>query len=119
MSSSDPLALIEEGCYLALRLGLKVLAGPADCLVIREGVYSFAHEAREYSPLEAMLVGVEVRQGNWRNDAADALDVTADWIEGFLDGFAQVGERSWGQDYIQGFLTAEELLARCFRRLLK
>lgn len=116
---SDPFALIEEGCYLALRLGLKVSAGPADCLVGREGVYCFCENARRYSPLEAVLVGVEVRESDWQTDAANALSVTAGWIKGFLDGFAQISEKSEGQDYLQGFLTAKELLAPRFRRFLK
>jgi hypothetical protein len=71
VSASDPLDLIEEGCYLAHRMGLKVSAGPANCMVVREGIYCFSREAREYSPLEAVLVGVEVRNSDWRNDASN------------------------------------------------
>ncbi len=117
MSAFDPLELIEQGCYLALRLGLRVSAGPADCLAGRAGVYCFSQDARRYSPLEAVLVGLEIRTGDWRDDAAEVLGVTAGWIQGFVDGFARTGERSSDQDYLQGFLTAEELLARRFRWL--
>lgn len=37
------------------------------------------------------------------------LGVSAEWVEGFMAGFAQVGEASTDSDYVQGYLAAEEL----------
>ena len=40
---------------------------------------------------------------------ATVLGVDAKWVSGFLDGFAQEPESSTDAEYVQGFLTAEEL----------
>lgn len=115
----DPLAVIEEGCYLALRLGLTEAPGFTNCLVVRDGLYLLSPAVRSYHPLETILVGEPVCAATWLEDALARLGVTAAWAEGFVDGFAQSGKRSAGQDYTQGFLTAMELTQRCYRRLLK
>ncbi len=113
----DPTAMIEEGCYLALRLGLTEWPAYTDCLVIREGLYLLSPVAKLYHPLETVLVGEPACAATWLEDALARLGVSAEWAEGFTDGFAQAGERSAGQDYIEGFLTAMELTQRCYRRL--
>ena len=63
-----------------------------------------------------------VRSGDWRADAAARLGVSDEWVEGFLAGFAQAGEKSAEPEYVQGYLTAEELHQRrpdLFRRLFR
>jgi hypothetical protein len=47
--------------------------------------------------------------GDWRDDVASALGVDAQWVSGFLDGFAQEPESSTDGQYVQGYLTAEQL----------
>jgi hypothetical protein len=47
---TDPLARIEEGCYLAFRFMLRVSPTPTGCLEIREGYYGFHARARAYHP---------------------------------------------------------------------
>jgi hypothetical protein len=44
-----------------------------------------------------------------RQDVATTLGVDAQCVSGFLDGFAQGRESSTDAEYVQGFLTAEEL----------
>jgi hypothetical protein len=44
------------------------------------------------------------------------LGVDAPWISGFLDGFDQRPESSTGAEYVQGFLTAEQLRTARYRR---
>lgn len=112
---TDPLHLIDEATYFAFRLGLDAAVAPANCLVIRDGVYSVSPASREYHPLEVVLAGEPVLHGDWRADLAVRLGVTTEWLDGFVDGFAQSAEASTRQDYLQGYLAAEELLERRFR----
>ena len=44
------------------------------------------------------------------------LGVDAPWINGFLDGFDQRPESSMGAEYIQGYLSAEELRTTRYRK---
>ena len=44
------------------------------------------------------------------------LGVDAEWMHGFLDGFAQRLESSKGAEYTQGLLTAEQLRVTRYRR---
>lgn len=115
----DPLAVIEDGCYLALRLGLKESPVITNCLVVGDGLYLLSPAARSYHPLETVLVGEPVRATTWLEDALARLDVTTEWVTGFVDGFAQAGERSDGQDYVQGYLAAVDLTQRSLRWLLR
>jgi hypothetical protein len=55
------------------------------CIV--EGVYGFGAE-KSYHPLEATLVGTPAA-GGWQQDVATVLGVDAQWVSGFLGGFAQ------------------------------
>ena len=54
---TDPLARIEEGCYLAFRFMLRVSSAPTGCLEVREGHYGFREGARAYHPLEKSRSG--------------------------------------------------------------
>ena len=112
----DPLELITEGCWLALRLGFHVSATPTGNLRIENGVYSFGAE-KSYHPLEAILVSA-TRSGDWQADAATVLGVESEWVSGFHDGFAQEGEAFTGGEYVQGYLVAEELRITRYRREL-
>lgn len=114
---TDPYQLIEQGCYLCLRFGLEPSLKPAGCLEVTDGLYALRKDARRYHPLETLLIGEKVCSGEWTEDAAMRLDVSGDWVEGFIDAFALASEQPRGQEYLQGYLTAEELRARCFRRL--
>ncbi len=107
---------ITDGCWLALRLGLRVSPVQTGNLRIVEGVYFFG-AAKEYHPLEAVLVDVAA-SGDWREDVATTLGVDAQWVSGFLDGFAQEPESSTDGEYIQGYLTAEELRTTRYRKEL-
>jgi hypothetical protein len=100
----DPLEVITDGCWLALRFGLRVSPVPTGNLRVVEGVYSLG-VGKTYHPLEAVLVDVAT-SGVWREDVATALGVDAQWVSGFLDGFAQDPESSTDAEYVQGFLTA-------------
>ncbi len=111
--ASDPLEIITEGCWLALRLGLRVSAEPTDNLAVVDGVYTLG-AGKTYHPLEATLAGLAAT-GDWRRDVAAALGVDAQWVSGFLDGFAQVPEASADGEYLQGHLTAEELRTTRYR----
>ena len=91
----DPLETITEGCWLALRLGLSVSPVPTGNLRIVNGVYMLG-AGTSYNPLEATLAGMAAT-GDWRQDVATALGVDAQWITGFLDGFAQEPESSNGR----------------------
>jgi hypothetical protein len=88
----DPLEVIADGCWLALRFGLRVSPVPTGNLRVVEGVYSLG-AGKTYHPLEAALVGV-APSGDWREDVATALGVDARWVSGLLDGFAQESESS-------------------------
>jgi hypothetical protein len=81
-------------------------------LEIREGVYSLKQTAKDYHPLEAVLIAESVLSKDWTADVAAKLMVPSTWIEGFMDGFGHGSEKSNDQDYIQGFLAAEELRGR-------
>jgi hypothetical protein len=110
--TSDPLDVIDQACYLAFRFALKASVGVTDCLEIREGVYGLKQTAKDYHPLEAVLIAESVLSNDWTADVAAKLMVPAAWVEGFMDGFARSTENSNDQDYIQGFLAAEELRFR-------
>jgi hypothetical protein len=110
----DPLGIITEGCWLAVRFGLHVSPVPTSNLRVVEGVY-WLGDGRSYHPLEAALVGVAA-SGDWQEDVATALGVDAQWVSGFLDGFAQEPESSTEAEYTQGFLSAEELRTTRYRK---
>jgi len=113
--NTDPLEIITEGCWLALRFGKSVSPVPTGNLLVEDGVY-WLGAGKTYHPLEAALVDVAA-SGDWRKDVATTLGVDAAWITGFLDGFAaQVLESSTDAEYIQGYLTAEELRTTRYRR---
>ena len=112
--NSDPLDTITEGCWLALRLGMRVSPVPTGNLRVVEGVYAFG-AGKSYHPLEATLVGMAA-SGDWRQDVATLLGVDSQWVSGFLDGFAQEPESSTDGEYLQGYLSAEELRTTRYRR---
>ena len=112
----DPLEIITEGCWLALRLGLDVSAAPTENLLLAEGAYRLG-VGKSYHPLEAVVVGVAA-SGYWRRDVATTLGVEEPWVSGFLDGFAQRPESSTDSEYVQGYLTAEELRIARYRKYL-
>jgi hypothetical protein len=112
----DPLDIITEGCWLALRFGLDVSAVPTANLRLLEGEYLLG-DGNSYHPLETVLVGVAA-SGDWQLDVATPLGVEAQWMSGFMDGFAQRPESSTGAEYVQGYLTAEELRIARYRRQL-
>jgi hypothetical protein len=105
--TTDPLEIVTEGCWLALRLGLRISSAPTGNLRVETGLYMLGGR-KTYHPLEAVLAGVAA-SGDWKADAATTLGVDAQWINGFLDGFAQEPESSIDGEYLQGFLTAEQL----------
>jgi hypothetical protein len=110
----DPLEIITEGCWLALRLGLDVSPLPTANLRLMEGEYLLG-DGDSYHPLETVLVGV-VASGDWQKDVATTLGVDAQWVGGFMDGFAQGAESSTDAEYVQGYLTAEQLRTARYRR---
>ncbi len=110
----DPLEIITEGCWLAVRFGLRVSPVPTGNLRVVDGLYTFA-AGTMYHPLEATLAGTAA-SGDWRQDVATALGVDAQWVSGFLDGFAQEPESSTDAEYIQGFLAAEQLRTARYHR---
>lgn len=112
----DPLETIIDGCWLALRLGLHISSVPTGNLRVVDGLYTFA-AGTTYHPLEAILAGTAA-SGDWRQDVATALGVDAQWITGFLDGFAQEPESSTDAEYIQGYLSAEEVRTTRYRKEL-
>jgi hypothetical protein len=112
----DPLEIITDGCWLALRLGLRVSPVPTGNLRVVEGVYAFG-AGKSYHPLEATLVG-RAAADDWRQDVATLLGVDSQWVSGFLDGFAQEPESSTAAEYTQGYLAAEELRTTRYRRHL-
>jgi hypothetical protein len=110
----DPLDIITEGCWLALRFGLNVSAMPTENLLLAKGAYRLG-VGKTFHPLETVLVGVAA-SGDWRKDVATALGVDAQWVNGFMDGFGQRPESSTDAEYVQGYLTAEELRIARYRR---
>jgi hypothetical protein len=112
----DPLEKVTEGCWLALRLGLRVSPVPTGNLRGQGGVY-WLGRGKCYHPLEPVLVDVAA-SGDWRQDVATALGVDAQWVSGFLDGFAQQPESSADGEYVQGYLGGEELRVTRYRREL-
>jgi hypothetical protein len=110
----DPLQFITEGCWLALRFGLHISAVPTGNLRVVDGVYALG-AGKTYHPLEAALVDVAA-SGDWRKDVATALGVDARWVSGFLDGFAQEPESSADGEYVQGYLTAQQLRTARYQR---
>jgi hypothetical protein len=110
----DPLSVITEGCWLAVRFGLRVSPVPTGNLRVMGGVYMMG-AGRTYHPLEATLAGTDA-SGDWRQDVATALGVDARWVSGFLDSFAQRPESSADGEYVQGYLTAEQLRTARYRR---
>src|SRR6516165_1675205 len=65
------LEIITEGCWLALRFGLRVSPVPTGNLSIVEGVYTFG-VGKMYHPLEATLVGTPAA-GDWQQDVETVL----------------------------------------------
>jgi hypothetical protein len=110
----DPLEVITEGCWLAVRFGLHVSPVPTGNLRIVDGVYLLG-DGKTYHPLEMILVDVAA-SGDWRQGAAATLGVDVQWIRGFLDGFAQEPDASTDVEYTQGYLTAEQLRTARYRR---
>ena len=110
---TDPFEIVHEGCYLGMRFGFKISPTPTGNLRVIEGVYCFASMKR-YHPLEATLICLPA-SGDWLADVATTLGVSSEWIRGFLDGFAQEQEASREGEYVQGFLTAEELRMMRYR----
>jgi hypothetical protein len=110
----DPLEIITEGCWLAVRFGLHVSPVPTGNLRVVEGVYTFG-AGKTYHPLETTLVGTPA-EDDWQQDVAAVLGVDAQWVSGFLDGFAQEPESSTDGEYLQGYLTAEQLRTARYRR---
>ncbi len=108
---TDPFQVIKDACYLCCKFGLRGSSTVTGNLKTHgDGFYYVAvDEATHYHPLEAALHCEDVRTGDWKADVATRLGVSAAWVEGFLAGFAQTGEHSTDQDYIQGYLAAEEL----------
>jgi hypothetical protein len=111
---TDPLEIITEGCWLALRFGLRVSPVPTGNLRVVGGVY-WLGDGKTYHPLETLLVDMAA-SGDWQQDVATALGVDAQWVSGFLDGFAQQPESSTDAEYVQGYLTAEQLRIARYRR---
>jgi hypothetical protein len=109
---NDPLDRIWEGCYLCFRFMLRVSTTSTGCLQVKDGCYLLIEGARTYHPLEAVLVGEDAPTGDWKADVRTRLGVDAVWLDGFIDGFAQVAEQSTDKEYIQGFLAAEDLRER-------
>jgi hypothetical protein len=110
----DPLEVITDGCWLAVRFGLHVSPVLTGNLRLVEGVYTFG-VGKTYHPLEATLAGAAA-SGDWKQDVATVLGVDAQWVSGFLDGFAQEPESSTDGEYLQGYLTAEQLRSARYRR---
>jgi hypothetical protein len=110
----DPLEVITEGCWFAVRCGLRVSPVPTANLRLVSGAYALG-AGKTYHPLEAALVGVAA-SGDWRLDVATALGVDAQWVSGFLDGFAQEPETSADGEYVEGYLTAEQLRTARYQR---
>jgi hypothetical protein len=110
----DPLEIITEGCWLAVRFGLHVSPVPTGNLRVVHGVY-WLGDGKTYHPLETVLVDVAA-SGDWRQDVATTLGVDAQWVSGFLDGFAQGPESSTDAEYVQSFLTAEQLRTARYQR---
>jgi hypothetical protein len=110
----DPLEILTDACWLALRFGLRVSPVPTGNLRVVAGVY-WLGAGKTYHPLEAALVDVAA-SGDWRKDVATALGVDARWVSGFLDGFAQEPESSTDGEYTQGYLTAMQLRIARYRR---
>jgi hypothetical protein len=108
---NDPLEIIADACYLCFRFGLWASATvPGNLRKSDEGFYYVpVEEVTAYHPLEAALHCADVCSGDWKEDAATRLAVSAAWIEGFIAGFAQAEEASTESDYVQGYLAAEEL----------
>jgi hypothetical protein len=113
-ANMDPLEIVTEGCWLALRLGLRVSPVPTGNLRVEGGVY-WLGRGKSYHPLETVLVDVAA-SGDWRQDVAAALGVGDRWLDGFLDGFAQGPESSASGEYVQGYLAGEELRITRYRR---
>jgi hypothetical protein len=86
---------------------MRVSPVPTGNVRVVNGVYWLGN-GKTYHPLETVLVDVAA-SGDWRQDVATALGVDARWVGGFLDGFAQEPESSTDAEYVQGYLTAEEL----------
>jgi len=77
-------------------------------------VAGYVSPGSRYHPLEAALLSARA-SGDWRADVSALLGVDQTWISGFLDGFAQEPENSTDPEYLQGYLTAEELRATRYR----
>lgn len=111
---NDPLEIITDACYLCFRFGLRVSARITGNLTKHGDGFYFVpvEEVTACHPLEAALHCEDVLSGDWREDVVARLNVSGEWIAGFIAGFAQVGETSTQPDYVQGYLAAGELLQR-------
>jgi hypothetical protein len=110
----DPREIITEGCWLAVRFGLHISSVPTGNLGVVDSVCRLG-DGNTYHPLEAVLVDLAA-SGDFRRDVAATLGVDAQWVSGFLDGFAQGPESSTDTEYLQGFLTAEQLRTARYRK---
>jgi hypothetical protein len=113
-TNMDPLEIVAEGCWLAVRFGLRVSPVPTGNLRVMGDLYTFGAR-KAYHPLEATLVGTSA-SGDWRQDVATTLGVDAQWVSGFLAGFAQEPESLADSEYVQGYLAAEQLRTARYHR---
>lgn len=111
---ADPLELIQKGCELCFKFLLRAsISLTGNLKKSGEGFFYIPmDEVKTYHPLEAALHCEPVLTGDWKADVATKLGVSHAWIDGFIDGFARADEKSSDQDYLQGYLTAEELPQR-------
>jgi hypothetical protein len=116
---ADPLDLIEKGCRLFRLMDLKAIPKISGGLIVTDenSYYFLADETKLYHPLETILAGEKTQTGDWMADTATRLGVNSAWMKGFIDGFAQAVEHSTNQDYVQGYLAAEDLRSRHLHRL--
>jgi hypothetical protein len=110
LSVPDPLAIIEDGCRAFICMGKQVSTTLTRSLCITDGCFLLPGDI--YHPLEAALVGQDVVTGHWERDLAALLGVNAAWLQGFIHGFARSHEESGDQEYLQGYLAAEDLRNR-------
>lgn len=118
--TDDPLDLIEKGSYLCVRFMMRASTTITGCLQLSKdgGCYVLKKDPPLYHPLESVLIGQDIRTGDWRADVATMLGVSDEWIEGFIDGFALSAESLQKQDYLQGFLAGEEFRTARPRRFI-
>ena len=98
---NNSLELILDGCYLLFRFGLRASASITGTLRASGDGFYFVpvEEVTAYHPLEAALHCQDVLTGDWKADVAIRLGVSAEWVEGFIAGFAQAGEASSDREF--------------------